>query len=258
MSVRPVVRVYFKARKKRRKFGKFPENKPLEMEKCLLGRKIAFPLPEKNIIFLQWCVKSESCLEFLAVRWANGSGTISMCMCRFSHAPRILHFALMTWLSDLIILGGGTAVTQRSRALTECSPLLFRRSSKIISFSPAEHVTISEGKKSSIKAKEPNSKQFSGVTATWKCTESDQVYSRGIEAKQNRTALRKRNQFDRWHSSMNHWSELWIIFIGSARDTHVRARARVHTHAHAHTHTHTHTHRGRRRRRELKIQNKKV
>ena len=76
-------------------------------------------------------MKSDSFREFLTNRWAKENETTSMWVCRFSHSPHILVTTLRladSLLSDLILLGGGAAVTQRSRALIESSPLLFRRS----------------------------------------------------------------------------------------------------------------------------------
>ena len=76
-------------------------------------------------------MKCYSFREFLANRWASESETISMCVCvlfftRSAHTTIRLTDSRM---SDLNLLWGGAAVTQRSRALTECSHFLFRRSS---------------------------------------------------------------------------------------------------------------------------------
>ena len=52
------------------------------------------------------------------------------CVCHFftRSAHTTLHLAVSR-LSDLILLGGGAAMTQCSCVLTDCSPLLFQRSS---------------------------------------------------------------------------------------------------------------------------------
>ena len=124
-----MVGVYFKARKTENLVN-FPRAKPktLEIEICLLCQKIAVPPPWK-LVFLEWYLKSDNFWKFLAIQSTKESETTSVCMCGFSHTAHTPLCLADSSLSDLILLGGRVAVTQRSRALTKCSPLLFSSSS---------------------------------------------------------------------------------------------------------------------------------